>query len=417
MVSATVLFTYLQFHSHLAVLGLAFYASGLLPFALSASGCLFFSQADRLSNQWFILLSGCSAAVLAFVWADYNEKWLPYWPDHLWPAAILGAVLFAGALFMRRHPVATTALALAGFACLTSEVRRMRLEHPMPFTGPHAYRNTLQRVMNASSHIDAVRQNHPLRFWFDPDEPPSDDYSSINAVYLERYSRLEPVFGPLSCAPSIKAGTVVVASSIAGHARAALSHCMSIHGLHFARVTEFVTASPAGNYTTAILTTEMDAARWHTLQLPSNPSTSAPRLSAYTKPAATLHSNLWTTLYPDLGSHIEPVREGLLVRTGTKPLTDAASFGPIVIPASGRYGFSLGVTRHAGEFVFGVVSDSETNWIAATPSGDPGSVTDLECWLDLQQGQRIWLRIANGKTANSEFIIRGIQAVEIDPAP
>jgi hypothetical protein len=417
-VAGTVLFLYLQFQSHLAVLGLFFYADGLFPFVFLAAGCLFFAQADGLSNRSFTLLCGSAAVILALVWADYNEKWLPIWPDDIWPAAVVIGVLFAGALVIRR-PVAATALALAAFTCLTAEVRRMRSDLPLPIIGPHTHRDTFQRVMDVSARIDEVRQNRPVRFWFDREEPTSDDYLSVNALYLERYTRLQPDFGPPSCTPPVNAGTIVVASSIrpdvANRARAALAGCANIQGLRFALASSFTTLSPAGRYTTAILTTEMDAQRWHTLKLSSIAPVSDAHLSAYTESGATLPGNRWTALYPDLGTRIAPNHEGLLVRTGNKPHTDAASFGPIVIPASGRYGFSLRVIRRAGEFVFGVAAGSEANWVASIPSGDTRSVNDLECWSQLEQGQRIWLRIANGKTTNAEFIIREVRAYQLEP--
>jgi hypothetical protein len=194
-----------------------------------------------------------------------------------------------------------------------------------------------------------------------------------------------------------------------------LAGCANIQGLRFAQASSFTTPSPAGTYTTAILVTEVDTIRWHTLRLSSDGAAEAPFLSAYSESGAALPPKMWTSLYPELGSTIRTSPDGLLLHTGHKAHTDSAAFGPIVIPASGRYRFSLAVIPRSGEFVFGVVAGAETNWVAAVASEESRPGTKLECWSDLRQGQRVWLRISNRSSKDAEFVIREVRAYQLEP--
>jgi hypothetical protein len=94
----------------------------------------------------------------------------------------------------------------------------------------------------------------------------------------------------------------------------------------------------------------------------------------------------------------------------------AASYRPIIIPASGRYGFTFHYTSKVGKFVFGVVSAGDAKWLTSDVSDHFGPKDRLECWLDLKKGQEITLRISNSTDARVSLTINQLSIVEIDPA-
>jgi hypothetical protein len=165
----------------------------------------------------------------------------------------------------------------------------------------------------------------------------------------------------------------------------------------------------------AILEVECDPARWHVLEAEFDSNGRAnTRLTAYSRSGTALPLARWTILYPDIGAVLQSVPTGLALRTGTKPRTDAAGYGPIVVPASGRYGFVLRCTPRAGKFVFGVLAEDGVTWLSADVVDHAGSSRKLECWLDLQKGQTILLRIANTSETEASLVINEVTAFEID---
>jgi hypothetical protein len=159
---------------------------------------------------------------------------------------------------------------------------------------------------------------------------------------------------------------------------------------------------------------EPDRSRWHAIQAGTGSEGNPWSLSGYTPSAGVLPPQLWRTLYPELGTRIERRSDGLLLQTGNKSHTDAAAYGPIEIPASGRYGFTLDLTPQSGEIVFGIVSADGATWFAADVSGPEASKTKLECWADLRKGQNVTLRISNRDGQGSKAVLRELRGVEID---
>jgi hypothetical protein len=119
-------------------------------------------------------------------------------------------------------------------------------------------------------------------------------------------------------------------------------------------------------------------------------------------------------LYPDSGTILQNVPTGLSLRTGTKAHTDAVGYGPLIVPASGRYGFILRCSPRSGKFAFGVLAEDGATWLASDVVDHAGSPGKLECWLDLRKGQKILLRISNTTDVTAEVVINEVTAFEID---
>jgi len=420
---AASLLAYMQFRLKLTVLGLPYYSSCLLPFVFLVIGAAFWRSAELLKTKTWRL--ACSAAVLtaAFIWGEFPFQY-PSWPTAVLPMAVTGITLLAAGLLLSHRSVGTWAI-LAGLACFTAETRFLpasQLETNSPATPPsstHAYRNNLRRLMVARDSIEELRRNRPVRFWYDDREPPREDYVALNATYLYLFTRFVTPFPNLSCDNAIPAESLIVVTTQKQHAAelamASLQPCITHAGLVASAVSTTNTDSPAGRYVSVLLSISRDPARWHVLQTTGAAEPPNVRLAPYSAGRESLPLLRWNILYPELGTSIHPVRDGLALKTGVKAHTDAAIYGPMVAPASGRYEFVLYIQPGSGKIAFGVVSSN--SWLAADITGHAGSDKEMKCSLDLQRGQTIDLRLSNNNEHNSpaSLTITGLTAVEIDP--
>jgi hypothetical protein len=420
---AAALLIYMQFVRHVAVLGWSYYAATLLPFTFLSFGTTFWKPIDRLTTRQYGLI--CCLATLLFgtIWWDYTGKALPEWPRDIWPALAIGLAGLAAALVVSR-PAASVVLGLLGFAVLTSEVRigpdrEIAAGPPSSPAAQHAHRRNLERILKVRDVVESVRGNRPIRFWYDRNEAASEDYLALNSTYLYLLTLLPKPIPQVSCFADLEPGSLVVVPSMrpetANAAFGALANCGGVMGLRVSKAASPQIPSPYGTYTASVFRLDRDPARWHNVSIAAQPAgTAQAQLTGYSRHGGSLPLEQWTVLYPDLGTVLQPESDGLQLRTGYKPHTDAANYGPFVVPAAGRYGFVLHCTPESGNVAFGAVAADGITWLGADIVGHFGSEKKLEVWVDLDKGQSIFLRISHTTGPIATLMIHELTAVECD---
>ena len=415
---------YLQFKMREPVLGLPYYASYLLPFVFLTIGVTFWQGVETLSGQAWSALCVLTVLISGAIWGDYSQVLLPAWPHALVPAAVVGTGALVLALALSHRSVGILA-GIIGFACLTAETRftpRRQISYDSEVShmdSPHTNRWEMERILRARERVESLRRGGAVRFWYAEKEGPSEEYIALSSTYLYEYSRFSTPFPQLSCDAPIQPDTLLVVMSDKPHAAdlalRSFSACASRTGLRASLLSSSTTESPSGAYTTVLLTIERDPARWHVLKTAFDTAgKAAVHLVEYSRSGTVLPLSHWTVLYPGDGSTIRDVSDSLALKTTAKRHTDAANYGPLVIPVSGRYDFVLHLVPKSGKFAFGVVSGGA--WIAADVAGHSGSDREMKCSVELQKGQAIDLRISNTNDQDvpASLVITGLSAVEFD---
>ena len=181
--------------------------------------------------------------------------------------------------------------------------------------------------------------------------------------------------------------------------------------------TSLRTRSPIGDYTTTLMWASRDPARWHILRTTLGPDGKATaQLIPYSVTVEPLPLRNRTALYANSGTSLQMEHDGLALRTSPNAHTDAASYGPIAVPAGARYHFSLRYTSVSGKIIFGVVREDGVTWLCSDAVGHPpGATQERECSLDLAKGQVIMCVLnGNSNARSSSMQIGGLTALESD---
>ena len=404
---AIALMGYMQFRGSPA-LGLPFYASCLLPFTFLVIGTSFWPAAEKIGRAWYVLICCIAAVTFGAAWYDYATLIMPTWQSS--PRQVLvGCCALASGLALRRRTVGIL-LAIAGLAIFTSLAR-----FGMP-EDPHAYRRQYEAVLRARERIETIRNGHPFRFWFDEHDPSAMDYDALGSTYL--WSSVGNRFPELSCDVDVLPGTVfVVLSSSRDHvselAREKLSQCWDPYGMRATLVENDIIENGSHRYTMALLTAEVDAARWRPLRavFDSNGKAHLQPAEGSTAPVA-FPLDLWTGVN---AQNLQTAAGGVRVYPPRALGRLVAIYPALVAPAAGKYRFALRFKQENIEPSFGASIGDGSLWRALSTRGHPAeNDREMDFWVDLKSGQEIHLGILNGAEGpRATFLLKAITAVEV----
>jgi len=397
----------------ITLLGHYYYACYLFPFAFLVIGNSFWRAAEKMQPRTYVV--ACAAALVLAAAAWYDPANHPAPGEPAWLVAAFGVL--AVSVTLRKRP-AGTFLAIAGFVVLMFA----SYNGACPSGPLHARRAEYQRVMDARQRIEKRRDDSPILFWYDKQEPAVEEYFALNSTYLAESSRIGEHF-PSGCPVRVARGNLVVVSSqqggVAEIARSAWDRCLSGTGLKAVIEDAFAGSQGPHPYTIALLGTETDSSvlrplsvtfgstsRQGSLQLAPNPTQDEP-----------LPLNLWYSSPDTLQS---ATFDGIEVRTPRPATAYALTYPALVVPTTGRYRFVLRYLPRSGQFAFGGFPADNSDWLAYVPSrhtwGKHGE--EAAFYLDLNQGDPVILRIANSNSKDrpSSFRIEDVFVYLLAPA-
>ncbi len=392
------------------VLGISYYASYLLPFTFLVIGTSFWPAAEKISQARYVLICCAAAVVFGAVWYDYAGIILPIWPAATRQTVLVGGCLLASGLALRQR-TAGILLAITGLAIFTSQAW-----FHMP-KDPHAYRRQYEALMHARERIEANRRGRYVRFWFDAHDPAVRDYDALSATYLWSNSIWGDRFPEPPRDVDIPPGTLFVVLSSQGHdselARKTLSQCWEPYAMRAALVENDMVERSSYRYTMALLTAEVDPARWRPLDAVFDPNGKGhlQPVEGSAEPVA-FPLDFWTGVNEQ---YLQRVAGGVRVRTPRALNTLAAMYPALVASASGRYRFALRYKLENGAPGFGASIGDGSPWLTLSTGGHQAeNDREVDFWVDLKSGQEIHLGIMNGEEGPpASFLMKAVTAVEV----
>jgi hypothetical protein len=407
----TVAYMAYQQYRGIAVLGIASYASHLLPFVFLVIGSSFWPAAEAMSPRAFVLTCCATAVVFGAIWYHAEQPLLP-----ASETALAGTGALALALVLRRRQTGVL-LAMAGFAFLTAGVVTETVQL-------HGTRAQYERIMRARERVESVRHGGAVRFWFNESDPDISDYFALNATYIAEFSRLGTAFPQYGCDVRLETGALVVVSSrnerVPETASSVLANCWRAFGMK--PVVEEVDSFQRSErpYTVAMIGAEADSSLRHSLR-PAFDSTGKASLQIVedsTAPVAFPPERWirWQKQTDNASMQITPA--GIAVRTPRLPYAWAVGYPPLVAPVTGRYRFALQYSHRSGEFCFAACRSDDSPYLATDVAGHrDGDIRELCLWLDLKRGETVLLRVANNNNFGpgaASFLIEKLSAVIVD---
>lgn len=396
------------------MLGLSFYASYLLPFSFLAIGTSFWPAAEMIGRAKYVAICCMAAAVFGAVWYEYASPTRAAWPAGIRQAVLLGGGALALSLVLRRR-TAGILLAVAGLAIFTWQA-----EFGMP-RDPHAYRRHYETLMRARERIETVRKGRDVRFWDNAHDPGIEDYNALGSTYLWAYSLWGDKFPETPHDVEVPPGTLLVAlSSSQGNdselARKTLSQCWEPYGMRARLVENDILEGAPHRYVMALLTAEVDPARWRPLAVVFDPNGKGhlqPVEGAGAPPAFPLE--LWTGVNE---RYLQRVSGGVRVHPPRTLSALVATYPALIAPAAGRYRFALRYKLENREPGFGASIGDDSSWPSLATRGHPvENDREMDFWVDLKRGQEIRLGIMNNSGAEADpptsFLMKAVAAVEV----
>ena len=402
---------YMQYRD-ITVLGQYFYASHLLPFVFLVIGSSYFQGASDLTRRSYIAICCAAAAVFAAIW---------YAPER-WPLAetvtvVAAALALATALALRWRKSGVP-LALGGFVLLTGGMASGA-------AALHGTRAQYERVMDGRARIEKLRHGNPVWFWFNEHDPYLADYFALNSTYLAEARRLNSAFPQYGCEFKLEAGTLVVVSSADEHASetalSPLADCWRPYGMK--PVVEQVDRyqPDSHGYVVSLIRAHADAALRHPLRAVFD-SNGRGQLEIATDSSAPIAFPVdrWQGFtYPSDNGSVQITGQGIEVRTPRRAYASVLTYGPLLVPVTGRYRFALEYSHRHGEFAFGARDPGDTRYLAQDTKGQrSGDIRETAFWVDLQSGETLLLRIANNNNSGNgaaSFRLEKLSALEVDP--
>jgi len=167
-------------------------------------------------------------------------------------------------------------------------------------------------------------------------------------------------------------------------------------------------------YTMALLTAEVDPARWRPLGavFDSNGKGHLEPVEGSAAPVA-FPLSLWTGMKEQ---YLQRVAGGVQVHT-PRGLNTLAAMGPALIaPAAGKYRFALRYKPENGEPGFGASIGDGSPWLTLSTTGHPvENDREMDFWVDLTSGQEFRLGILHNGTNEppASFLMKAVTAVEV----
>jgi hypothetical protein len=393
-------------------LGLSFYASYLLPMTFLVIGTSFWPAAEKISQARYLLICCIAAVTFGAAWYDYATLILPTWQSS--PRQVLvGCCALASGLALRRRAVGIL-LAIAGLAIFTSLAR-----FGMP-EDPHAYRRQYEALMRARERIETIRNGGYVRFWYDAHDPAVQDYDALSSTYLWSSSLWGNQFPEPPRNVEVPPGTLfVVLSSSRDHvaelAHETLSQCWEPYGMRATLVENHTFERSSYSYTMALLTAEVDPARWRPVGAVFDPNGKGHlQVEAESTAPAAFPLEFWTGVN---AQYLQRVAGGVRVHPPRVGGVLVATYPALVAPAGGRYRFALRCKLENGvpEPVFGASIGDGSLWPAQSTRGYPAkNDREMHFWVDLKSGQEIHLGILNGAEGPpAPFLMKAVTAVEV----
>jgi hypothetical protein len=213
-------------------------------------------------------------------------------------------------------------------------------------------------------------------------------------------------------------GTLFVVLSSQGQvselARKTLSQLWERYGMRATLAENDVMERGSYRYTMALLTAEVDAARWRPLGAVFDPNGKGhlQPVENSTAPVA-LPLDLWTAVNEQ---YLHRAAGGVKVHTPRAMSSLAATYPALVAPAAGRYRFALTYNLENGEPGFGASIGDGSPWPILSTAGHPdGNDREMDFWVDLKSGQEIRLGIMHSGTDEppATFLLKSVTAVEV----
>jgi hypothetical protein len=337
---------------------------------------------------------------------------MPTWPAAIRQTVLAGGCALASGLALRRRTVGIL-LAIAGLAIVTSQARLVLPQDP------HAYHRQYEALMHARERIETIRNGRYVRFWYDPHDPAGRDYDALSSTYLWLSSLWGDRFPEPPRNVDVPPGTLfVVLFSRQGHdselARRTLSLCWEPYGMRAALVENDIIERGSYRYTMALLTAEVDPARWRPLRavFDSNGKGHLEPVEGSAAPVA-FPLSLWTGMKEQ---YLQRVAGGVKVHTPRGPNTLAAMCPALIAPVAGKYRFALRYKQENGEPGFGASIGDGSPWLPLSTTGHPvENDREMDFWVDLTSGQEIHLGILhNGANEPpASFLMKAVTVVEV----
>jgi hypothetical protein len=273
--------------------------------------------------------------------------------------------------------------------------------------------------MHARERIETIRHGRYVRFWYDAHDAAVRDYDALSSTYLWSSSLWGDRFPEPPRNVDVPPGTLfVVLFSRQGHdselARRRLSQCWEPYGMRAAPVEDDIIERGSYRYTMALLTAEVDPARWRPLDAVFDPNGKG-HLEPVEGSAAPVAFplGLWTGMKEQ---YLRRVAGGVKVHTPRGPNTLAAMGPALIAPAAGKYRFALRYKRENGDPGFGASPGDGSPWLPSSTTGHPvENDREVDFWVDLTSGQEIRLGIMHNGTneAPASFLMKAVTAVEV----
>jgi hypothetical protein len=406
---------YTQAHGN-EVLGIFYYAGFLMPFTFLVIGTWFWPGVDQVATRTYVRICCAGAAVFGLVWVEPVTLFLTALPY----AALAGAVILTASLAVRRRP-AGILLSLVGFALLVAPAVGMRYGG----LDPREFQRQYESILLARSRIEAVRQGHAVRFWYDQKDRAAPDAAALSSTYLWSASLLGIGFaGP--CDVELPPSTIVavISADEAGRGPAlmfrAMARCWEGKELRFSPVETDTIDRGRYRYDISILRVEAVPGAWLPLDpvfAPSGPV--ALREMPDSGQPVEFPPRYWT-VEPGDDSHalLRPGPDGLLVKTHSRPDSLAALYPPMSAPAAGLYRFRMRMWPGAGSLRFGAYDRSRNEpWLAYSAKLYwNGTDSDIVFWVRLAEGQEFQLALANSNGAvhlPASLLMKSVTAVRV----
>jgi hypothetical protein len=233
------------------LLGAQHRASILLPFIFLAIGARFWPElATARWRSYFLFCCGVTV-VWSYAWYEEGTVWafgLPY-------AAWTGIAALLAALVWRRFP-GDLIFGVGGFFVLTA----LGVGPCYSGVDPHGYQDQYQALCRARERVEAFRQGHPVRFWYDKDGRAAPGASALMSTYSWN-ALLSQSFRTAPCGQEPAPATIIAVivpdgSHGADFAASALNGCWLGKGLRVEPVETDTSQSGAASYRLSLLRVE-----------------------------------------------------------------------------------------------------------------------------------------------------------------
>ncbi len=392
-----------------APLGVYFYASYLIPVTFLAFATLFWASTSTFGrNFWLVAFS--SAVLFLLPWILPNSgRVLRSIKSEAPTVGLVSGVVLAAAVALRkwRWSIVAPSISLSLIAGVVTDN-----------TAADGNRSMYERVMSARSTVESIRNDAPIRWWYDPNDPNANDFLSLTSTYLWGYTLVAGAF------PEFSAKNILVPENLlcvttslpdsASVATAKLQEVLKPRG-QTALLKANQTFSGSGKpYKLLIFQIEDDPTTMQALSVQYNATTRYGLLAVGAKQTAeTFPGSAWTlSSYPGAEGALSATPSGLDIITPRITQAYATMYPILSAPVDGTYRFALRVKQVSGQITFGMLSGDQAHWITSTSIViKPGFTKTIRFDVALKKDETFHLLTANFQPSNqaSRYIIEDLR--------